>query len=46
MWDEISASNTDDVVVIPSQLKVTQQILIHWHPFRELKFADHVVLNS
>ena len=26
------------VVVIPSQHKVTQQILIHWQPFRDLKF--------
>ena len=39
--DESSVSNAD-VVVIPSQLKVTQQILRHWQPFRDLKsrFAD------
>ena len=35
--DENSASNTD-AVVIPSQLRVTQQILSHWEPFRDLKF--------
>ena len=29
VWDENSDSNTD-VVVIPSQDKVTQQILSHW----------------
>ncbi len=34
--DESSASNVD-VPVIPSQLKVTHQILIHWEPFRDLK---------
>jgi hypothetical protein len=39
--DESSASNAD-VPVIPSQLKVTHQILSHWEPFRDLKarFAD------
>ena len=37
MWDESSASNVD-VPVIPSQLKVTHQILSHWEPFRDLKF--------
>ena len=36
MRDESSASN-DDVAVIPSQHKVTQQILSHWHPFLDLK---------
>ena len=36
VWDESSASN-DDVPVIPSQLKVTHQILSHWEPFRDLK---------
>ncbi len=35
--DESSASNADAVPVIPSQLKVTHQILIHWEPFRDLK---------
>ncbi len=35
-WDERSASNAG-VAVIPSQFKVTQQILLHCHPFRELK---------
>jgi hypothetical protein len=34
--DETSASNAD-VTVIPSQLKVTKQILLHWQPFRDLK---------
>jgi hypothetical protein len=33
--DESSASNSG-VVVIPSQFKVTQQILLHWQPFRDL----------
>ena len=36
VWDESSASNAD-VTVIPSQLRVTQQILSHWKPFRDLK---------
>ncbi len=41
MWDETSASNAD-VPVIPSQLKVTHQILSHSEPFRDLKsrFTD------
>ena len=34
--DESSASN-DDVAVIPSQYRVTQQILNHWQPFKDLK---------
>ncbi len=34
--DESSDSNVD-VTVIPSQHRVTQQILNHWHPFRDLK---------
>ncbi len=34
--DESSTSNAG-IAVIPSQLKVTQQILLHWHPFRDLK---------
>ena len=34
--DEISVSNAD-VPVIPSQLKVTHQLLNHWQPFRDLK---------
>jgi len=33
--DESSTSNP--VPVIPSQFKVTQEILIHWEPFRDLK---------
>ena len=37
MRDEISVSHPD-VVVIPSQHRVTQQILNHWQPFRDLKF--------
>ncbi len=36
MWDEISVSKAD-VTVIPSQFKVTKQILIHGKPFRTLK---------
>jgi hypothetical protein len=28
---------TVDVGVIPSQFKVTQQILLHWQPFLDLK---------
>ena len=35
--DESSVSNAD-VTVIPSQLKVTKQILLHWQTFRDLKF--------
>jgi hypothetical protein len=34
--DEISVSNAD-VTVMPSQFKVTKQILLHWQPFRDLK---------
>jgi hypothetical protein len=34
--DESSASNAG-VAAIPSQFKVTQQILLHWQPFRDLK---------
>jgi hypothetical protein len=34
--DESSTSKAD-VAAIPSQLKVTQQILLHWQPFRDLK---------
>jgi hypothetical protein len=34
--DESSASKTD-ATVIPSQLKVTKQILFHWKTFRDLK---------
>jgi hypothetical protein len=34
--DESSASN-DDVTGIPSQFKVTKQILLHWQPFRDLE---------
>jgi hypothetical protein len=34
--DESSASNAG-VAAIPSQFKVTQQILFHWHLFRDLK---------
>jgi hypothetical protein len=36
VWDESFVSNAD-VPVIPSQLKVTHQILSHWEPFRDLK---------
>ena len=34
--NESSASNAG-VAVIPSQFRVTQQILTHWQPFRDLK---------
>ncbi len=34
--DEISVSNAD-VTVVPSQHRVTQQILSHWQPFQDLK---------
>ena len=34
--DESSASNAG-VAAIPSQFKVTQQILLHWQPFRNLQ---------
>ncbi len=36
VWDESSASNAD-VAAIPSQHKLTQQILSHWQPFLDLK---------
>ena len=36
MWDENCVSNPD-VDIIPSQDKVTQQILSHWKPFLDLK---------
>ncbi len=36
MRDESSASNAD-VTDMPSQFKVTKQILLHWQPFRDLK---------
>jgi hypothetical protein len=35
--DERSCS-TVGVPAIPSQFKVTQQILFHWQPFRDLRF--------
>ena len=40
LWDESSVSN-DDAPVIPTQLKVTHQILSHWEQ-RDLKvrFTD------
>jgi hypothetical protein len=34
--DESSVSNAD-ATAIPSQHRVTQQILSHWHPFQDLK---------
>ncbi len=34
--DETSASSTD-VTTIPTQRRVTQQILSHWQPFQDLK---------
>jgi hypothetical protein len=41
VWDENSVSNTV-VTTIPSQHRVTQQILSHWQPFLDLKlmFVD------
>jgi hypothetical protein len=36
VWDESSVSNAD-FAAIPSQHKVTQQILRHWQPFLDLK---------
>ena len=36
MRDESSASNAD-VATVPSQFKVTKQILLHWQSFRDLK---------
>jgi hypothetical protein len=36
VWDESSTSNAD-VTAIPSQFKVTKQILLDWDPFRDLK---------
>ncbi len=38
MRDESSVSTTD-VTVIPSQHKVTTQILSHWQPFIDLKLS-------
>jgi hypothetical protein len=35
--DESSASNVADATAIPAQSRVTQQILSHWQPFRDLK---------
>jgi len=35
--DESSASNAADATAIPAQSRVTQQILSHWQPFRDLK---------
>jgi hypothetical protein len=49
VWDESSASSTD-VTVIPSQFKVTKQILFHCQPFRDLNLkyvgSRHVSRNS
>jgi hypothetical protein len=36
VWDESSASNAD-ATVVPSQHRVTQQILSHWQSFQDLK---------
>ena len=38
MRDESSVSNANDTV-IPSQHRVTQQILSHWQPFIALKLS-------
>ncbi len=52
MRDESSASNAA-VPVIPSQHRITRQILIHWQPFRDLKLkfedsclTEHLRLRS
>jgi hypothetical protein len=37
--DESSASNAD-TAVIPSQHRVTQQLLSHWQPFQDLCTSD------
>ncbi len=37
--DESSASNAG-VTTIPSQLKITKQILRHWQPFQDLKLQS------
>ena len=37
MRDESSTSNADVTTAIPAQSRVTQQILSHWQPFRDLK---------
>ncbi len=39
VWDESSASNAD-ATVIPSQHRVTQQILSHWQPFQDLSLES------
>ena len=51
-WDENSASN-GDTDVIPSQHRVTQQLLNHWKTFQDLKLilvvsrrAEQLSLNS
>ncbi len=36
VWDESSVSNSD-TTVIPSQNRVTHQLLSHWQPFQVLK---------
>jgi hypothetical protein len=36
VWDENSVSNAG-VTVIPSQFKVSQEVLLKWRPFRDLK---------
>ena len=50
--DESSVSNAD-VTVIPSQFKVTKQILLHWKPFRDLNLkyvgsrqTEQLILHS
>jgi hypothetical protein len=51
--DERSASNDADATAIPAQSRVTQQILNHWKPFRDLKLmftgshrAEQLTLHS
>ena len=43
--DESSASNAD-VAVIPSQHRVTQQLLRHWQPFPDLKLMFPVLCRT
>ncbi len=45
MWDENSVSNAD-VTAIPSQDRVTQQLLSHWQPFQDLKLMFVVSIRT
>ncbi len=43
-----SSPSTAGVTAVPTQAKITQQILNHWQPFRDLKlqFVGYVGKNS